>query len=159
VAELTPVDAVEIFELRAVLEGLAARLATRELSPQELDEAEKVLGEADEARLRGDLAQTSLLGEKFHQIIHRRAPNRRLGPILANLDSQMRRLRLISNQFSGRLEKSAGEHRRILAALRSGDPAQVEAAMRGHLESVLADLLSAEGTPTGMDGRAQEPAQ
>jgi DNA-binding GntR family transcriptional regulator len=142
VAELNQADAVEIFELRSVLEGLASRLAARELTPQDIAEAERLLAEADEARLRGELTEASLLGEQFHQVILRRARNTRLHPILLNLDEQMRRLRLISNQFVGRLEKSAYQHRVILDALRAGDPAQVEKAMRAHLDSVLDDLLA-----------------
>jgi DNA-binding GntR family transcriptional regulator len=154
VAELTPADTIEIFELRSVLEGLAGRLATHAITATDLEEAERLLDAADAARMRGDLAEASALGEKFHRVIIRRAPNRRLGPILENLDSQMRRLRLLSNRFAGRLEVSAREHRAILAALRSGDPAQVEQALRGHLESVLRDLLaddSANGSrPVGL---------
>lgn len=133
-------DATEIFELRAVLEGLAARLATRSFSPRELDEAEKLLDAADEARQRGDSDAASRYGAAFHNLIHRRAENRLLIPILAKLDEQLHRLRRLSDQVSGRLDKSAHEHRQILAALRTADPAQAEAAMRQHLESVLSDL-------------------
>ncbi len=133
-------DITEIFELRAVLEGLAARLATRSFSPKELDEAEKLLDAADEARNRGDAESASKYGAAFHAIVHRRAENRLLIPILDKLEEQLRRLRHLSDQLSGRLEKSGRQHREILAALRTGDPVRAEAAMRNHLESVLADL-------------------
>ena len=150
VAELTHEDAIEIFELRSVLEGLASRLAAKALTSADMEAAEHLLQAADEARFRGELNEASLLGEQFHQIILRRARNSRLHPILLNLDEQMRRLRLISNRFAGRLEKSAHQHRAILEALRAGDPAQVEQAMRQHLQSVLDDLL-AEGRAPGQD--------
>ena len=133
-------DITEIFELRAVLEGLAARLATRSFSPKELDEADKLLDAADEARNRGDAESSSKYGAAFHAIVHRRAENRLLIPILDKLEEQLRRLRHLSDQLSGRLEKSGRQHREILAALRTGDPVRAEAAMRNHLESVLADL-------------------
>ena len=160
VSELSNADAIEIFELRSVLEGLAARLAAGALTDADMAEAEHLLQLADEARFRGELTEASLLGEQFHQIILRRANNSRLYPILLNLDEQMRRLRLLSNQFVGRLEKSALQHREILAALRGGDPAEVEAAMRAHLDSVLRDLLSEEAAARqGSNGRVQAAAE
>ncbi len=159
VAELNHSDAIEIFQLRSVIEGLAGRLAVKWLTAADRAEAERLLRQADEARLRGDLTEASLLGEQFHKIILNRARNTRLHPILHNLDEQTRRLRLISNQFSGRLERSAGEHRVILAALAAEDPVQVEQAMRAHLESVLDDLLAFQHASAEQDnGRVQEAA-
>jgi|SRR3990172_6595712 len=140
VAEVALRDAVEIFELRAVLEGLAGRLATRSFSPRELDEAEKLLDAADEARSRGDLEAASRYGAQFHRTIHLRASNRRLLPILEQLDEQFERLRRMSNQVEGRLAKSGHEHRQVLAALRAGDSLQVEQGMRYHMESVIKDF-------------------
>ncbi len=144
VTEITARDAVEIFQLRAVLEGLAARLATPLLSSAELDEAEGLLEAANQARERGDLLLCSQLGERFHKLILSKADNGRLFSILNNLDDQMRRLRSVSDRITGRLEKSSREHRRTLAALRAGDALGAEQSMRDHMHSVLQDL-SAEG--------------
>jgi DNA-binding GntR family transcriptional regulator len=148
-------DATEIFELRAVLEGLAVRLAGPALSHNDLDLAKRILDDSEAALTRGDAAATSLLGAKFHRIMHERAHNRRLIPILEKLEDQLRRLRLMSDQGAGRLQKSIAEHRQILAALRAGDAASAEGAMRIHLESVLNvfslvvdDASMAEATPS-----------
>ena len=148
VSNVSQKDTTEIFELRAVLEGLAARLATRSFSPRELDEAEKLLDSADEARMQGDSESASKFGAAFHNLIHYRAENRLLIPILEKLDVQLRRLRHLSDLVSGRLDKSGCEHRQILAALRTGDPLLAEAAMRNHLESVSSDLSFSNNDPT-----------
>lgn len=140
VSEVSVRDATEIFALRAVLEGLAARLAARHLPPAQLDRAEQLLNQADEALARGDRQAASRLGAQFHGLIHGHADNRRLKPMLDKLDEQFVRLRHLSDRVEGRLVKSSGEHRRILAALRTGDPEQSEAAMRAHLESVMRDF-------------------
>jgi DNA-binding GntR family transcriptional regulator len=129
-----------------VLEGLAARLATRVFSPRDLDAAEALLDQADAALARGDVDLCSIRGAEFHTMIHERADNRRLKPMLDKLEEQLRRLRRLSDRLQGRLAKSGREHRHILAALRSGDPAQAEAAMRAHLESVVHDF-SGDGQP------------
>lgn len=140
VSEVSLKDATEIFELRAVLEGLAARLATATFGPDDFAEAERLLDAADAARLRGDREAASQCGAQFHWLLVQQAENRRLKPILAKLEEQLRRLRRLSDLRRGRLEKSAGEHRAILAALRAGDAYAVEDAMRHHLQSVVADF-------------------
>jgi DNA-binding GntR family transcriptional regulator len=164
VSEVSLKDATEIFELRAVLEGLAARLATPALTAQDLAEAGRLLDAADEARERGDAEAASTYGARFHQLMHENADNGRLKPILEKLEEQLRRLRRLSDLVAGRLEKSAYEHRQILAALHNRDGLRAEAAMRQHLESVVADFSlamddeSAASRPA--DGRvsAQEAA-
>jgi DNA-binding GntR family transcriptional regulator len=140
VSEISVRDATEIFELRAVLEGLAARMATDSFGPAEFAEAERLLDAADEARDRGDREAASLFGAQFHGLILQQAEIRRLKPILAKLEEQLRRLRRLSDLRQGRLEKSSREHRQILQALRDGDPLIVEQAMRNHLRSVVVDF-------------------
>ncbi len=140
VSEVSLRDATEIFELRAVLEGLAARLATGGFGPAEFSKAERLLEAADVARTRGDREAASQLGAQFHGLILQQAENLRLKPILAKLEEQLRRLRRLSDLRRGRLEKSSQEHRLILQALRTGIPEAAEQAMRSHLQSVVGDF-------------------
>lgn len=142
VTEVTAKDVMEIFQLRAVLEGLAARLATPLFSSQELDEIAHNLTASEAALAEGDLTLCSKLGKTLHDAIINKADNQRLMLIIRNLDDHIQRFRAISDQISGRLNKSVREHRRILDALRQRDPAAAEQAMRDHLHSVMEDLFS-----------------
>jgi len=144
VSEVTERDVREIFELRAVLEGLAARLAAPLLSEEELERAEELLAAQEEALSEGKIELASQLGKQFHDMIIQKADNRRLVPILRNLDDHLQRFRLLSDQISGRLNKSVKEHRRVLLALKEKDPGVAEEMVRAHLHSVLVDL-SKEG--------------
>ncbi|MCK6579807.1 MAG: GntR family transcriptional regulator [Anaerolineae bacterium] len=146
VSDVSQQDAEEIFELRGVLEGLAARSAVPFLTDKELAQAEAILVEADAVLAQGNLSKASMLGEDFHKLVYKHATNQRLLLFLKMLDDQLRRLRLLSNSGLDRLKKSAGEHRRILEALRLRDESAVEAAFREHHLSVLKDLvLNVEG--------------
>ncbi|MEW6230714.1 MAG: GntR family transcriptional regulator [Chloroflexota bacterium] len=140
VTEVTLKDVKEVFQLRAVLEGLAARLAAPLLTPEEWDEGERLIGTAEAALAQGNRELCSQLGKQFHNLVIQKTDNQRLIPILHNLDDHLQRFRLVSDQISGRLEKSVQEHRRVLEALRQRDPALAEQAMRDHLHSVLQDL-------------------
>ena len=149
VTEVTVKDVVEIFLIRAVLEGLAARLATPLFSSQELDQIEHNLTAAEAALTKGDLALCSKLGKSLHDALISKADSQRLVLIIRNLDENVQRFRAISDQISGRLNKSVKEHRRVLDALRQRDAAAAEHAMRDHLHSVLQDLSSsAEPSPS-----------
>jgi DNA-binding GntR family transcriptional regulator len=137
---VTVKDLVEIFQLRAVLEGLAARLATPLFSPRDLDRLAQNLTAAEAALAEGDLALCSELGKSLHDAIIDKADNQRLTLIIRNLDDHVQRFRAISDQISGRLNKSVKEHRRVLEALRRRDSDAAAQAMRGHMHSVLQDL-------------------
>ena len=148
VTEVTVKDLVEIFQLRAVLEGLATRLATPLFSPRELDQIDHNLTAAEAALAEGDLARCSELGKSLHDAIIDKADNQRLTLIIRNLDDHVQRFRAISDQISGRLNKSVKEHRQALGALRRRDPDAAAQAMCDHLYSVLQDL-SLPDDPSG----------
>jgi DNA-binding GntR family transcriptional regulator len=140
VTEVTIKDLTEIFQLRAVLEGLAARVATPLFSPHELDQIEQNLTAAEAALVEGNLHLCSELGKRLHDAIIDKADSQRLTLIIRNLDDHVQRFRAISDQISGRLNKSVKEHRRVLEALRRRDPNTAAQAMHDHLCSVLQDL-------------------
>ena len=147
VSEVTLKDVREVFQVRAVLEGLAAQLAAPFLSAEELEAAEKIIAAAEAALAEGDIVLCSEHGKRFHRLIISKADNQRLQTIILNLDDHLQRFRLLSDQINGRLNKSLREHRKILQALRRSDPIAAEEAVRGHLFSVLQDL-SEEGEDT-----------
>jgi len=147
VTEITLKDVREVFQLRAVLEGLAARLAAPFFSAEEVEKAEKIIAAAEAALAEGDIALCSECGKRFHRLIINKADNQRLQTLILNLDDHLQRFRLLSDQINGRLNKSLKEHRKVLEALQGRDPIVAEEAMRGHLSSVLQDL-SEEGEDT-----------
>jgi len=150
VTEVTLKDLVEIFQLRAVLEGLAARLATPLFTPRDLDRIDHNLTAAEAALAEGDLAMCSEFGKSLHDTVIDKADNQRLTLIIRNLDDHVQRFRAISDQISGRLNKSVEEHRRVLDALRRRDPEAAAQAMCDHLHSVLQDLSIPEN-PSSSD--------
>ena len=145
VTDVTMKDVTEVFQLRAVLEGLAARLAAPLFTAAELDEITSHLDASERALAAGDLATCSQRGQKLHHAIVGKANNQRLVLINRNLDEHVQRFRAMSDRITGRLGKSVQEHRRVLAALRERDGERAEQAMRQHLESVLRDLALSGG--------------
>lgn len=140
VTDVTMKDMAQVFQLRAVLEGLAARLAVPLFTSQELDQIATDLTVAEAALAEGNLALCSERGQTLHKVIINKVDNQRLTMIIHNLDDHVRRFRALSDRISGRLSKSVKEHRRVMDALYRGDACAAEQAMRDHLFSVLQDL-------------------
>ncbi len=130
----------EIFEIRAVLEGLAARLAAPRMGTADLKIAASLIDQHEQALLRNDTDEASRLNRQFHDLIVQQAPNQWLKQILGNLDEHLKRYRTLSNFQVGRLGKSIEEHRQIYKALCDRQAGQAESAMRAHLGSVAIDL-------------------
>jgi GntR family transcriptional regulator, rspAB operon transcriptional repressor len=142
VTEVTTTDIREIFQLRAILEGFAARLAAPLLTAGELEEMECRLQAAEAALAEGNQALCSSIGQGIHEALLDKAGNQRLTSITHNLDDHVQRLRVLSDRITGRLNKSVQEHRRVQDALYRRDPDAAEQAMRDHLLSVIQDLCA-----------------
>lgn len=140
VSKLSAKEAAEIAAIRGVLEGLAARLAAKRLTDEQLEHAEAILDEAEQALQQEDRDLCIAKGKEFHDFIIERCGNSELPPLLETLDNRFHRFRLLSNKIRGRTAHSLREHRRILKALKRRDPDAVECAMRDHLTSVSIDL-------------------
>jgi DNA-binding GntR family transcriptional regulator len=140
VSGLTSKDAAELAMIRGSLEGLAGRLAAPRLTKEDIERAERLLEEAEQALARGDKDLCVAKGKEFHDMIIAKSGNDQLGPLLENLDARFHRFRLLSNEIRGRTALSLQEHKRILKALKRRDPDAVERAMREHLTSVSFDL-------------------
>jgi DNA-binding GntR family transcriptional regulator len=157
VSEITTRDVAEIIEIRAVLEGLAARLATPVLTEAELERLDALINSELDSIAQGNMERASQLNGEFHDIIIHKVGNQRLVSILENIEDQMRRVRALSSQLRGRLRKSAEEHRTVLAALCERDPDRVEQMFRVHMLSVLEDLSDGAGQSDGETEKAALP--
>ena len=135
------IDAMEeIFEIRAVLEGLSARQATINFRSEDIQQAENLIAHHREALEAKNYPQAGVFNSRFHSLLLERSGNRFLKQILANLDDHLQRYRVLSNFQVGRKLKSVEEHRQVLAAIKARDAEQAEQAIREHLTSMLQDL-------------------
>ena len=149
VNELSKNDIVEIYHIRAVLEGLAARLAAPQLTPKHYDRLNVLIKEMASAGSAGpDLDHVLRVNRDFHEIIWQAARAPRLHELLQNLYIASQRFRNLSLQLPGRLSQIVAEHRRIANALAAGDPAAAERFANEHHENTAKRLLvELEKTP------------
>ncbi len=117
--------------MRGELEGLAARLAARHATPEEVRVLRDML-EADHA-LVGDPQALSRANRRFHKQIHLASHNRFLVQQLDLVHRSMALLASTSLAAEGRSRDTMTEHAAIVAAIEANDGVGADAALRDHI--------------------------
>ena len=136
VEEIDRVEMLEIFDIGAALESRCARLAARKIGSQAIDVLETVLQEMEKLvdRSEGDPGPDYVkLDKRFHSVIVAATGNRKLQALVEHVVS----LPVLSTAFRqyrpANFRCSVRQHGEILEAIRSGDEAWAEVAMRNHI--------------------------
>jgi DNA-binding GntR family transcriptional regulator len=131
VASLDHNQMAELYAVRAELEGLAARLAARHATEEEI----QVLGdliEEDRALLE-DPSALSRANRRFHKMIHLASHNRFLVQQLDLVHRSMALMATTSLAAEGRGEIALAEHEAIVDAIRRRDEDAAYQALRDHI--------------------------
>ncbi len=129
----------EIFEMRAVLEGLAIRLALPRMDAVAILELERMLDRIDDRS--GVQDDWTTAHRAFHETLCARSARPRLIRQIAALHSLVEpHMRLWALQMDRPLSARA-DHQDLIDALRSGDADRCEATMREHVMATVPDLM------------------
>src|SRR5690349_18292641 len=151
VRRVTEAEAVEILEVRAALESLAARRAAERATPKDVRELRAILREMRGKGERGDLMAMSDVNAALHRRILEISGHATVRRLSATLMSQIVRFQYRTVLLPGRPDRSLREHAAIVEAIAAGDGEAAERAMRRHLSHVAAALrarVAAEDTAT-----------
>jgi DNA-binding GntR family transcriptional regulator len=133
VAQVGPEQLVEMFEVMAELEGMAARLAARRLSAID----RKTIGAAQEdcrrAAERGDTDAYYYENERFHQAIYTASRNGFLIDQCLALQRRLRPYRRLQLRAQDRVRTSLREHDDIVEAIFAGESKRAEEALKQHI--------------------------
>jgi DNA-binding GntR family transcriptional regulator len=135
--------AIELFKIREVLEGLAAREATRHARPQEIARLRDMLAQHRQALEQPDamVYWQATANADFHFLVARIARSEHLFDLLCNEYYTLFRLyRMKHRVVPGRALQALGEHERIVEAIADGDADFAELLMRRHVASARAGL-------------------
>jgi len=134
VPEVDRADMQELYELREVLDGIAARRAAALTDRAALVDRLAGLLEAQRAEVvTHDLTGYSDLDVVFHQEILVAAGNGRLQHVAENMIGQLRLGRATSARVPGRPNAALVEHGEIIAAIAAGQQHQAERLARRHV--------------------------
>jgi DNA-binding GntR family transcriptional regulator len=119
VVEVTPQDVAELVEVRALLEGLNARLAAQRHDPEIVALLQDTLERGNEAAATGTPEQLSRLNAEFHERLAEASRN----SVLADVMRGLRERTSIAFAINGRdrAREDWQEHAGVLAAVITGD--------------------------------------
>ena len=128
-------DIRDVLEIRASLEGLAARLACENMVPAELRRLKKIKKEFDDARKANNLELMLIKDVELHDLIFETARNKRLIQFINNLREQIYRLRLTYLKDDDSRAQIAREHEELVAAIEKRDAETAEAISMLHIKN------------------------
>jgi len=138
-------EAVETLEARAVLEGLAARYAARNVTDADVTDLRAIVGEMEARLAEGDLLGISEGNTRLHSRLLQIANNTTVARLIERLHAQHVRSQFRLILVPGRPPRSVAEHRAIVEAIASRDSDAAEAAMRSHLANIVETLRTLTG--------------
>ena len=143
VASLDHNQLAELYAVRTELEGLAARLAARHATDEEIRVLVTMV-EDDRALLGGDPRALSRANKRFHKQIHLASHNRFL---VQQLDLVHRSMALMANTSfaaEGRDGVALDEHAQIVAAISARDGDAAYLALKTHISRAFETRLRVE---------------
>jgi DNA-binding GntR family transcriptional regulator len=133
---------IEILQVREVLEGLVARLASENMDERMLRRLRRALedisGTPDDEE---HLTKYTRADIEFHAILLECARNRMLQSMMAVVNAHLQIIRLRTVVLPGRAKRTVEEHHEILKAIDGRDAPAAEALMRRHVASVRHDAM------------------
>jgi DNA-binding GntR family transcriptional regulator len=131
VASLDHNQMAELYAVRTELEGLAARLAARHATEEEVQVLRDMVRD-DRARL-DDPAELARANRRFHKMIHLASHNRFLVQQLDLVHRSMALMATTSLAAQGRGEIALAEHEAIVEAIARRDEDAAYSALRDHI--------------------------
>jgi DNA-binding GntR family transcriptional regulator len=134
----------ELFEMKALLEGAAARLLAQRGSVPELDLLRDNLKQADAAVAADDRERYAHLVQDFHDLLIRGADNAKLQGHYRTLMNQLAYQRLVKTSLGqpGRPMQSDAEHHHVVELIEAKDGDAAERVMRDHVRASHRALMS-----------------
>jgi DNA-binding GntR family transcriptional regulator len=162
VVELTAQQILELYAMRELLEGAAARFAAQHAARAEIDMLHRLLNEFTTSWQ--DPKHLIALNRRFHQAICEAAHNRYLTETLNNLHDSLALLHANTFRVPNRPRETDAEHRQIVLAIEEGNPDKAEEAAREHVRQAQRtrfEMLFGNEQPAGRVARraAQHPAR
>jgi DNA-binding GntR family transcriptional regulator len=144
-------DLAEVYYMRAILEGSAARVAAANGGVILARKLRGILEEARPLLATDGHDEFARLNGEFHGAINSASGNRRIQEALGSLNGVIVRYRRLSLMFPDHLTRAFDDHRQIVELFEEGKPEAVEAMVRDHIFRAGARIVRATQRIDGGD--------
>ena len=144
VASLDHIQLADLYVVRSELEGLAARLAAKHATPEEVRVLQEMVDE--DYHLLEDPEAMSRANRRFHKQIHLASHNKFLVQQLDLVHRSMALMATTSLAVDGRPDEAMAEHKAIVAAISGGDGEGAYAALKSHISKAFVTRLKSDAS-------------
>lgn len=138
VTSVSQKDIEQAYDLLGVLEGLAVRVITPFIKPEQLKELESLLKKMEST---DSPSQFEKYNDAFHSLLTSWSENDRLMKFTENLRQNQRRFSSQSFLTPGQIRASKVDHRKIFEAMKQMKSLEAERYMRNHLFTAKVRLM------------------
>jgi DNA-binding GntR family transcriptional regulator len=146
----SPEDIRENYEIRIALESLAAELAARNITAEELDELDELIAQMRVAILDDTVTHATVLNPRFHAIVNDASRRPRLIELIGSMRDAAIAFHslLAAPDLTAEYADAVGrEHEEIVAALRARAPKRAARAVRAHIEHNMREIIEKMPAP------------
>lgn len=137
VRQLSVEDIIGLLSIRAVNEGLAARLAAQRATAEQIQQLQALGQQMQQANAAGQIAVYRKLAGDVHDEIIAIAGNDYLRDLIAKIYSITHRYHMSVMSQPGRMDRSCEEHMQVIRYVVTGNGTEAEKAMNAHIMSIV----------------------
>jgi DNA-binding GntR family transcriptional regulator len=134
-------DIEDIYAIRMLIEGLAARWAAEKITAQELEELKEAVELEEFYTLKSDFEHLLKSDSRFHEIIFKASKSKPLMHTLSTFHHYLQKARNTSMSSPGRAQAVLEEHKAILNAIIAKDAEKAEKLTTEHVRNASTNLL------------------
>lgn len=132
----------DIFQMRIELEGLAAYLAAKNITEEQVKRLKDYAQQIKQCVDDNNIEECINIDIAFHQIIKDASNNKWLEKFLETLFEQATRFRANSLTQKGRMEEALNEHRELGDAIAEGNSELARELAKGHIKNAWDSIIS-----------------
>lgn len=130
-------DVQDVYAIRSLLEGLAARWAVENITEEQIEAMEEVLYMSEFYRRKGNWEQVYIADNRFHEWMYMASGSHLLEHMLRTFHEYVQQVRKNALKDEKRAEKSFEEHAAILEAIKKRQPDEAARLATRHIENAV----------------------
>jgi DNA-binding GntR family transcriptional regulator len=141
VSEISKRDVIEIFDIRASLEGLASNLAAQKATSEEIKKLNEMVQAMETAANNKDVDSLNEIHDQFHKQLIIIADSPRLKQMINSLSDYINRFTKAGYAIPGRSSAAMQEHRELMESIEARDSLRAQSIAASHIMNSKAVVL------------------
>lgn len=128
-------DIRDIYEIRALLEGLCAKWAAERIAEEHMALMEENIFLSEFHEKKGNAKQLLQLDNKFHELLYEASGSKELRKVLKEYHEYVGRVRAVTLGETARAKDSTMEHKQICEAIKNHDTLLAQKCAQEHIKN------------------------